>query len=460
MRVGIYTRLSEDRDGTQTATERQAADCRALAARHGWEVGEVYEDTDLSGYKRGIVRPDYERMLTDLEAGRIEAIVVWKLDRLTRQPGQFERVVEVCERVGARIHSVHESADMTSPAGLAMLRVGMAFANMESQTMSLRIRRQRLEAATNGEPNPGGMRPFGLAHDKRHIVEEEAALIQEAARRVIAGDGLGPICDDWARRGVETTRGNPWRVTSLRKMLVSPRLAGRRMHHGEPHPSTTIPALLDAATAERVRAILTDPRRLTVREVRSRLLTGFLVCGRCGERLRPKRRKGGTPLYRCQRMPGAPACGGLVVVGEHVDALVCEALLYRLDTPALAETLQSGDEGVLGPLVDALVADEEQLEQLARDHYADRLIGREEYLAARQAIVARLEHTRRRLGQERRRELVAGLDPNDTLREAWDRADLHWRRSLMRLHIERVEVMPRSAPTNRFDPTRVRIHWR
>jgi hypothetical protein len=257
-----------------------------------------------------------------------------------------------------------------------------------------------------------------------------------------------------------TTRGNAWQVTALRRMLMSPRIAGRRLHRGEVHPSTTIPAILDAATWERVRAILADPGRLTVREVRSRLLTGFLVCGRCGEKLRPKRRKDGVALYRCQRMPGSPACGGLVVVGEHVEALVAEAALYRLDSPALAETLAGGEEAVLGPLVDALVADEAQLEQLARDHYADRLIGREEYLAAREAIAYRLEHTRRRLAHERRREIIAGLDPGETLREAWERADVHWRRSLLRLHVEAVEVMPRSGPTNRFDPARVRIHWR
>jgi site-specific DNA recombinase len=458
VRVGIYTRLSNDPDGTQTATDRQAKDCRAFAAHHGFEVAGLYEDSDLSGFKRGVVRPDYERMLGDLEAGRIEAVVVWKLDRLTRQPGQFERVVEVCERVGARIHSVHESADMTSPAGLAMLRVGMAFAHMESQTMSLRLRRQRLEAAQNGDPNLGGLRPFGFEADKRHIREDEAALVQEAARRVLAGEALMSICRDWDERGIVTTRGNRWQVTALRRMLVNPRVAGRRLHRGDVYPSTKIPAIVDPLTSERLRQILLDPARNTVREVRSRLLTGFIVCGRCGERLHPKRRKGGSPLYRCVRTPGTPACGGLVVIGDHVDALVTEALLEALDTEAL--DLSAGDDQVMGPLVDQLLHDEAQLEQLARDHYADRLITREEFLAARQAITVRLEGIRRRLAQERRREVMVGLTPGQTLREAWEAAELGWRRTLLRLHVERVQVMPRHAPTNRFDPERVQIQWR
>jgi DNA invertase Pin-like site-specific DNA recombinase len=98
-----------------------------VARREGWEVAAVYEDADLSGYDPGVVRPDYERMLRDLEARRIGGVLVWKLDRLSRQPGQFEAVISACQRLGARVLSIHESADMTSPAGLAMLRVGMAY---------------------------------------------------------------------------------------------------------------------------------------------------------------------------------------------------------------------------------------------------------------------------------------------------------------------------------------------
>ena len=100
MRIGIYTRLSRDPDGTQTATTRQANDCRAFAEREGWEVAKVYEDADLSGFRPGVVRPDFERMLEDIEARRIDGVLVWKLDRLSRQPGQFEAVVSTCERVG------------------------------------------------------------------------------------------------------------------------------------------------------------------------------------------------------------------------------------------------------------------------------------------------------------------------------------------------------------------------
>jgi len=65
-RLAIYARLSQDRDGTQTATGRQIADCRALAEAKRWPIAGVYEDTDLTAYRR-VTRPDYERLLADLE---------------------------------------------------------------------------------------------------------------------------------------------------------------------------------------------------------------------------------------------------------------------------------------------------------------------------------------------------------------------------------------------------------
>lgn len=459
MRIGIYTRLSEDRDGTKTGTDRQEMDCRAWADRQGWEVEEVYEDKNLSGFKRGVVREDYDRMLGDLESGRIGTVLVWKLDRLTRQPGQFERVVEVCERVGARIHSVHDPADMTTPSGLAMLRVGMAFANMESQGMSLRIRAAKMEAAKNGKPNGGGLRPFGFTKDKMGIVPDEAELIREAARRILAGEGTVRICKDWAERGVKTSRGNEFEPSHLKKMLVNYRLAGKRIHRGDVHESEHIPAILDLATVERLRGILMDPSRNTVREVRTRLLTGFLRCGRCGEPLRPKNRQGGAGIYRCEKRPGSDGCGKLVVVGGHVENEVVRQVLSVIDERALAQAMTDQANEGTSLLNTEIREDEDQLRQLARD-YAERMFSRAEYMEMRSVINMRLEKNRRRLAQERGQDMLEALPVGQSLRDAWDGADVHWKRNLLRTVVDHITVAPSAGKTNRFDPERVTIHWK
>lgn len=94
--VGVYLRISEDRDGQQTATSRQLADCQAYCERRGWEVEEVFEDVDLSAFSTRVKRPQFARMLETLRAGEIAGVVTWKLDRLSRQQRDLVRVMEAC----------------------------------------------------------------------------------------------------------------------------------------------------------------------------------------------------------------------------------------------------------------------------------------------------------------------------------------------------------------------------
>src|SRR5437868_481387 len=97
--AAIYARISSDRDGTQLGVTRQVEDCRSLAQRRGWTVAEVYVDDDVSAYS-GRIRPEYRRLLSDLKAGSRDAVVVWHLDRLHRQPKELEEFFEVCEAAG------------------------------------------------------------------------------------------------------------------------------------------------------------------------------------------------------------------------------------------------------------------------------------------------------------------------------------------------------------------------
>ncbi len=85
VRAGIYARISSDREGDNLAISRQLADCEQLAARRGWKVVERYVDSDISAYS-GRRRPEYQRMLEDVDAGVVEAVVVYHADRLHRHP--------------------------------------------------------------------------------------------------------------------------------------------------------------------------------------------------------------------------------------------------------------------------------------------------------------------------------------------------------------------------------------
>lgn len=117
LRVGVYARISEDKDGRQTATARQMDDARAFAARKGWEVVDVFEDVDIIAFAARVRRPQFERMLEALRAGDLDGIVVWKLDRLSRQQRDLARVLEACEAQKAFVASVTEPIDTRETYG-------------------------------------------------------------------------------------------------------------------------------------------------------------------------------------------------------------------------------------------------------------------------------------------------------------------------------------------------------
>jgi DNA invertase Pin-like site-specific DNA recombinase len=227
-----YRRISSDRDGQQLGVRRQLADCEALAARKGWEVAERYVDDDVSAYS-GRPRVAYRRTLDDIRFGEIDAVVVWHLDRLHRQPKELEEFFEVCEGAGVRwMASVTGDVDLATHDGQFMARILGAVARKESDDKSRRLKRKALELAEAGRRSGGGTRGYGYEAAGRTIRPDEAAVIRDCAERFLAGESLHSLCTSLSDAGIPTVTGKPWRTVVLRRMLASGRISGQREHHG------------------------------------------------------------------------------------------------------------------------------------------------------------------------------------------------------------------------------------
>src|SRR5690606_10504969 len=137
--VGIYLRISDDRDGTQTATERQREACEAFAATHGLVVADVFEDVDTSAYRRGVTRPEFERLLTAVAEKHIDGVLAWKVDRITRRMRDFVRLDEACEEVGGFIVTVTDGIDTRTPTGRFVAELLVAQGRMESSNTATRV---------------------------------------------------------------------------------------------------------------------------------------------------------------------------------------------------------------------------------------------------------------------------------------------------------------------------------
>ncbi len=103
--AGVYARISSDEEDDRLGVTRQVDDCTAEARRRKWRIVDTYIDNDVSA-TRSKVRPEYRRMLADITAGRINGLIVWDVDRLTRTPRELEDIIDLADRNGLSLASV------------------------------------------------------------------------------------------------------------------------------------------------------------------------------------------------------------------------------------------------------------------------------------------------------------------------------------------------------------------
>lgn len=460
-RAVIYARLSRDRDGSQTATARQVADCRKYADAKGWSVDAIHEDADLSAYTAKVRRPGFEAVLGVVEAGEADIVLAWKLDRLLRRPRDFERLWQLCEAAGAHIATVADGIDTSQPmAGLLVPRIMSTFAELEGANLSLRERRKHEETAKAGKRSGGGHRPFGLNRRWSETIPVEADAIRSAVDSLLEGGTIYRVAAEWNAAGIKTPTGGEWNSQKVRSMLRSPRLAALREHRGVIVGPAVWPAIVDPAKHERLRAMM-DVRRAPEREGKY-LLTGMLRCAKCGERLFVRRRSvDRVRRYGCEKRPGARGCGGVHIIAEPLDDHIRDVVLDYLDSPAMAAALDAHDRRTDSVDVDALHADESALEELSRDYYTERMLSRPEYLASRDTLEERIRAARGKLGRANGTgpvRAVARLGAN--LRAAWEHEPLDWRRQVLSAVVDRIAIASAVRGRNAFDPSRVSVEWK
>ncbi len=343
-----------------------------------------------------------------------------------------------------------------------MARILGAVASKESDDKSRRIKRKHLKLAESGEWAGGGSRPFGYLADRRSLDPAESAVVREAVARVLAGDSLRSVAADLNDRGIRTAAGGQWAIHPLKRILVSPRISGQREHLGRiVGPGKWQPIITPDETAQ-LRARLNDPARRIRRTPRRYLLSGLLRCGLCGASLVARPTSDGTRRYVCAKGPGYAGCGRLAIMAEPVEQLVADAVLYRLDTPALAAALrdEAARDEATAALVADLASDEAQLTEIAAA-YGRREVTFAEYLAARKPIEARIEAAKRQLSRTSRAAAIGDyVGDSASLRERWAGLDLSRQRAIVEAVLDRATIGHAVRGRNTFDRSRVDPVWR
>lgn len=480
LRAAIYLRISEDREGSAAGVQRQQEDCADLTERLGWQVAEIYCDNDVSAYS-GKTRVGYRKMLADIEAGAIDAIVSWHNDRLHRTPLELEQFITIIEEHGVEIQTVRAGRlDLSTPSGRMSARNHGNYARYESEHKSDRIRRKHEEIAKNGRVSGGGSRAYGYDSTKMRVVAEEAAIIQSIAVRLLSGEALAGVAKDLNREGILTTNGKQWSVQTLKRMMVSARIAGQREHRPRPRTATkraligeivadaVWPAIITPEQSARLRILLMDPSRRVSPGRNGRYpLTGLLYCGRCEGKYKlvGRPRDDGARRYVCDGNPGRPGCGKCTALADTLENYLYNMVSLMVDDPEFMHRLRTaGDEGSSAFWLAEITRDETELEELARD-LGERRVTRKEWLAAREPIEKRLRVNRARMVRTDHRAGLALADAPTTGEQAgvWLRdveVALAKRQLFLAAMVNRVVVNPAVKGRNFFDQDRFEVVWR
>jgi DNA invertase Pin-like site-specific DNA recombinase len=458
MKAAIYVRISQDRAGAGLGVERQESECRALAGRLGWTVAEVYCDNDLSAFS-GRRRPSYERMLADIEAGRITAVIAWHPDRLHRRSLELERYINACESRGVENQTVTAGIwDLSTASGRMVARTLGTAASFESEHKSERIRAARVQQAKQGRHH-GGQRCYGYERDGVTVVPDEAAEIAAACEQVSGGVSLRAIARDMNARGVPTTTGKTWTSQQLRQTLMSPRIAGWSTHKGIIVGTAAWPAIVTDDLWRNVEAILSNDARQTNKGAPPRWLgTGLYVCT-CGQRSMRASVTGGSKryTYRCNNSHDKTV--------QHVtrdavalDAFVEKLIIARLSRPGTVEKLLHRDErtdvAALRVEQAGLSARKDQAAAMFIDAKIDA-VQLETITKVAEKRAAEIAATLAAAGWRSPLEPLAGGD----IEAAWEGLPLAQKRAILDA-VADVHVLPTKPTTRGFDPDGVRIDWK
>jgi site-specific DNA recombinase len=426
-----------------------------LCKAKGWEIVQTFTDNDISA-TNGKTRPAFEALL----AHPPKRIVVWHIDRLLRLSKDLERVIDL----GVNVYAVKSGhIDLSNPAGRAVARTITAWSTYEGEQKAT-----RMVAANRQRAQQGDMiftrRPYGFTRTGRkvRIVQPEAAEIRSAVKKLLRGATLQSIVDDLNARGLTTSIGGPWSVTSLRRVLGNPRNAGRVTYNGEDFGSNGL-AILDADTADRLAALLHDPRRLSAPSNQVKyLLSGLVRCGRPGcndsamfskgahlaETEKAGRPRTGAMAYRCLNCHGTRR-------QDRVDEVVMAAVVARLT--------RADAVGLLDRNVDVMELREKVVELRERRDGLAVLLA--DGLLTRDAVRTQAGRLTNQIGDiERQMESAIGMSPLAKVVDSGNVKAALAKLSLLEVReVVKALMVVRVLPCGmgvRFTPEQVQIEWK
>ncbi len=359
IRCAIYTRKSTE-EGLQQEfnsldAQRESAEACVKSQQHeGWVcLPDRYDDGGFTG--GNMERPALKRLMADIEAGRVDCVVVYKVDRLSRSLLDFARIIETFERHRVSFVSVTQQFNTTHSMGRLTLNILLSFAQFEREIISERTR-DKIAATRRKGKWSGGMPLLGydvLPTTRLAVNDDEAVRVRAIFALYLQEQSLLPVVQvlnarGWNNKRWQTRRGHarggkPFTRTSLHKLLTNVTYIGRVKYKLEDHPGEQ-PPIVDPDTWVKVQALLRRNGRTGGTQVRNRFgftLKGLIRCASCGCAMTPSHSlQKKTKRYRyyvCLKATkhGWDACPSPSVPAGQIEAFIADQIRAIGRDPAL-----------------------------------------------------------------------------------------------------------------------------
>lgn len=401
-----YVRKSLDKAKTGDGVTSQHEENQELAEEFDLgEIAETYSDNDVSAYQ-DVERPEYLRMLADMQAGKIGIIIIWHAKRLHRKVEEVTQFIKIARANKVRLFSVARGGEynLNKPQGRKDLIHDTNEGEYESGERGERVALARKRQARNGDWG-GGVRPYGWGVDTGRVRsvcvnpkaptmerryedrpvldmtrhnEAEAREIRRWADDLLAGVKMAQVLRDLAERNVPTVaqsdartlkyRGKQvkhegWNSRTIRQILMHPRTAGHAVYRGVIVRRDAFPAIIPDEKWRALIVLLEDPRRRSAPSNTPKWLGSLqFQCGQCddGTTMSVRYTTKGVATYRCR------AKGHCLTPAVEADAYVEKAIIKRLSRDDVADLLPASSTVNLEELRDKIAQCQKAKESAAR----------------------------------------------------------------------------------------------
>ncbi|MCK4966249.1 recombinase family protein, partial [bacterium] len=287
LKCAVYTRVSTDNQA-----EKEFNSCEAqqekinsfIKSQENMEVYKTYSDPGFTG--ANINRPGLNEILHDIKQGKINLVISYKIDRLTRSPRDFYQLVEIFEKYDVDFISVTERFDTSTPSGRLLRNIMLTFAQFERELVSERTRDKMLQRADKGMWN-GGLIPFGYkTEDKKLVIKKaDAKIVKEVFGTYIESRSIAKVYNDLKGKGIKSKSGLPFSKTRIDYTLRNPIYTGKIKYAGKFYQGVH-----QAIVSQDIFELAQGIPKKKVRKLRlykSYPLAGLIECKQCGSKMTP-----------------------------------------------------------------------------------------------------------------------------------------------------------------------------